>query len=74
MISKYLKAFLPIHISELREQILQKIYQLIANTRRIGNRAEVMRKIKTFLRPYFSESGSKRFSRWNYFHAVLEEG
>ena len=59
---------------ELREQILQKLYQLINQTRRVPNRAEVMRKFKSFIRPYFAETGPKRFTRWNYFQNVLDEG
>ena len=73
-IRQTIKAFLPMHISELREQILQKVYQLIINTRRLGRRAETMRKFRSYIRPYFAENGQKCYPRWNYFHSVLEEG
>ena len=70
-----MKAFLPMEIPELREQLLQKVYQLINHTRRLVlPRAETMRKFKSYIRPFFAETGPKCYSKWNYFHSVLEEG
>ena len=74
LVRQAIKAFLPMQISELREQILQKLYHLITHTRRLGQRAETMRKFRSYIRPYFAENGQKCYSRWNYFHSVLEEG
>ena len=50
------------------------MFRLIRETPRIGNRAEVTQKFRHFANQYYSDSGEKRISKWNYNKAVLEDG
>ena len=62
-----------LEVPELQQTVQEKMLLLIRHTRRIGNRAETVKKFKAYIKPYYSLEGFKQIKNWNFYAEVLND-